>query len=97
VQYQRDKLFLNLQGYVVGDRARIPIDLRSEPDDYVRLNLLGRYDLTQDLSLQLEIRNLLNTNDQEASAGVVALGSVEIQDSQPSRFVIQATFRRRFR
>ena len=25
------------------------------------------------------------------------LGSVEIQDSQPSRFVIQATFRRRFR
>jgi len=73
VQYQRDKLFLNLQGYVVGDRARIPIDLRSEPDDYVRLNLLGRYDLTQDLSLQLEIRNLLNTNDQEASAGVVAL------------------------
>jgi|GEM_PF-5468027 len=26
-----------------------------------------------------------------------ALGSVEIQDSQPSRFVIQATFRRRFR
>ena len=27
----------------------------------------------------------------------VRLGSVEIQDSQPSRFVIQATFRRRFR
>ena len=27
----------------------------------------------------------------------VELGSVEIQDSQPSRFVIQATFRRRFR
>ena len=36
-------------------------------------------------------------SEEKIKAIAKALGSVEIQDSQPSRFVIQATFRRRFR
>ena len=44
-------------------------DPRQEPDDYLRLDLLGRYDFDRRFSLQLDVRNLLNSNDLEPAPG----------------------------
>ncbi|WP_245232772.1 TonB-dependent receptor [Thiorhodococcus minor] len=53
----------------VGDRACVANDTRDEAPEYGQLDLLIRHDLTKQVSLQLDIRNLLNGNLEEASAG----------------------------
>jgi iron complex outermembrane receptor protein len=69
LQYAWGKAFFNLQGTYVGDRARVAEDFRDEPDEYGQLDLLARYQLTKRLSVQLDVRNLLNANIEEASPG----------------------------
>jgi iron complex outermembrane receptor protein len=69
LQYTIGKAFFNLQGYYVGDRARIYEDTRENAPSYGRLGLLGRYQVSKELSLELDIRNLLNQQSYEASAG----------------------------
>lgn len=69
LQYAWGKAFFNLQGTYVGDRARVAEDFRDEPDEYAQLDLLARYQLTKRLSVQLDVRNLLNNNIEEAAPG----------------------------
>ncbi|NEV61628.1 TonB-dependent receptor plug domain-containing protein [Thiorhodococcus minor] len=69
LQVRRGRTFFNLQGMYVGDRARVAEDTRDEAPEYGQLDLLIRHDLTKQVSLQLDIRNLLNGNLEEASAG----------------------------
>ena len=61
--------FFNLQGRYVGDRARVAEDSRDEAPEYGQIDWLVRHDLTRQVSLQLDIRNLLNGNLEEASPG----------------------------
>jgi len=69
LQYRIGRTFFNLQGLYVGDRARVAEDRRDEAPEYGELDLLIRHDLTKQVSLQLDVRNLLNGNLKEASAG----------------------------
>lgn len=69
LQYRLGRTFFNLQGMYVGDRARVAEDTRDEAPEYGQLDLLMRHDLTKLVSVQLDIRNLLNGNLVEASAG----------------------------
>jgi iron complex outermembrane receptor protein len=69
LQYAIGKAFFNLQGFYVGDRARVAEDWREEPDEYGQLGLLSRYQFTKALSLELDVRNLLNQQSYEAGAG----------------------------
>jgi len=69
LQYRWGHTFFNLQGMYVGDRARVAEDTRNEAPEYGQLDLLIRHGLTKQLSVQLDIRNLLNGNMKEASAG----------------------------
>ncbi|MCF7985552.1 MAG: TonB-dependent receptor [Thiohalocapsa sp.] len=69
VRFTEGNAFLNLRAHYVGDRARVAEDPRDEPDDYVRLDLLGRYDFDRRFSVQLDVRNLLNSNDREPAPG----------------------------
>jgi hypothetical protein len=69
LQYAWGKAFFNLQGTDVGDRARVAEDPRDEPQEYGQIGLLAGYQLTKRLSLQLDVRNLLNNNIQEAAPG----------------------------
>ncbi|EGV28196.1 TonB-dependent receptor [Thiorhodococcus drewsii AZ1] len=69
LQYRWGRTVFNLQGMYVGDRARVAEDTRNEAPEYGQLDLLIRHDLTKQLSVQLDIRNLLNGNLKEASAG----------------------------
>ena len=69
LQYRMGQTFFNLQGCYVGDRARVAEDTREEAQEYGQLDLLIRHDLTKQVSLQLDVRNLLNGNLEEASAG----------------------------
>ena len=69
LRFRADKAFLNLRANYVGDRARVAEDPRQEPDDDLRLDLLGRYDFDRRFSLQLDVRNLLNSNDLEPAPG----------------------------
>jgi outer membrane receptor for ferrienterochelin and colicin len=69
LQYRLGRTFFNLQGLYVGDRARVAEDARDEAPEYGQLDLLIRRDLTKKVSVQIDIRNLLNGNLEEASAG----------------------------
>ncbi len=69
LQYTWRKVFLNLQGTYVGDRARVAEDPRDEPNEYGQLDLLARYQLAKRFSVQLDVRNLLNANLEEAAPG----------------------------
>lgn len=69
LQYRRDEWFFNLRGLFVGPRARVAEDLRDDPDPYARFDLLGRYTINRHVSVQLDVRNLLNSNDLEAAPG----------------------------
>jgi iron complex outermembrane receptor protein len=69
LQYTLGKAFFNLQGFYVGDRARVAEDWREEPDEYGQLGLLSRYQFTKALSLELDVRNLLNQQSYEAAPG----------------------------
>ena len=69
LQYRQGKTFFNLQGSLIGDRARVAEDAREEAPKYGQLDLLIRHHLTKQVSVQLDIRNLLNGNLEEASAG----------------------------
>ena len=53
----------------MGDRARVAEDFRDEPDEYGQVDLLARYQLTKRLSVQHDVRNLLNADIEEASPG----------------------------
>lgn len=44
-------------------------DVRAEAPEYGQLDLLVRHELTRRVSLQLDVRNLLNANLLEASPG----------------------------
>lgn len=69
LQSQWGRTFVNLQGLYVGDRARVAEDARAEAPEYGQLDLLVRHELTRRVSLQLDVRNLLNANLLEASPG----------------------------
>ncbi|EGV28142.1 TonB-dependent receptor [Thiorhodococcus drewsii AZ1] len=69
LQYQLGRTFFNLQGLYVGDRARVAEDSRDEAPEYGQLDLLVRQDLNKQISVQLDIRNLLNGHLYEASPG----------------------------
>lgn len=69
LQSQWGRTFVNLQGLYVGDRARVAEDARAEAPEYGQLDLLVRHELTPRVSLQLDVRNLLNANLLEASPG----------------------------
>ncbi|NCC28520.1 MAG: TonB-dependent receptor [Gammaproteobacteria bacterium] len=69
LQYTIGKAFFNLQGFYVGDRARVAEDWREEPDEYGQLGLLSRYQFTKALSLELDVRNLLNQQSYEPGPG----------------------------
>lgn len=69
LQYRLGRTFFNLQGMYVGDRTRVAEDTRNEAPEYGQLDLLIRHGLTKQVSVQLDIRNLLNGNLEEASAG----------------------------
>jgi outer membrane receptor for ferrienterochelin and colicin len=69
LQYRLGRTFFNLQGLYVGDRARVAEDPRPEAPEYGQLDLLVRHDVSRQVSLQLDVRNLLNANLKEASAG----------------------------
>jgi iron complex outermembrane receptor protein len=69
LQYRLGRNFFNLQGSYVGDRTRVAEDPRAEPQEYGQLDLLVRHQLDKRVALQLDIRNLLNGNLEEASPG----------------------------
>lgn len=69
LQYTWGRAFFNLLGMYVGDRARVLEDPRDEAEEYGQLDLLARYRFTETLSVQLDVRNLLNNANEEAVAG----------------------------
>jgi iron complex outermembrane receptor protein len=69
LQYRLGRTFFNLQGTYVGERARVAEDSRSEPPEYGQLDLLVRHDLAKRVSVQLDIRNLLDAQLEEAAPG----------------------------
>lgn len=69
LRFTHGNAFLNLRARYVGDRARVAEDPRAEPKDYLRLDLLGRYAFDRRFSVQLDVRNVLNSNDREPAPG----------------------------
>ncbi|WP_295396524.1 TonB-dependent receptor [uncultured Thiodictyon sp.] len=69
LQYTWGKAFFNLQGTYVGGRTRVAEDPRTRPANYLQVDLLTRYQFTKNLSLQLDVRNLLNSNMTEPAPG----------------------------
>jgi iron complex outermembrane receptor protein len=69
LRFRQGNAFLNLRAHYVGDRARVAEDPREAPQDYLRLDLLGRYEVERRFSVQLDVRNVLNSNDREPAPG----------------------------
>ena len=69
MRYRVGKAFFNLQGWYVGDRARVAEDPREEADEYGQLDFLARYQFTNPVSLEIDVRNLFNDNHYEATPG----------------------------
>lgn len=91
LRFEHGNAFFNLRAHYVGDRARVAEDPRDEPDDYLRLDLLGRYTFDRRFSVQLDVRNLLNSNDREPAPGTSLPQDIPL----PGRNVY-LTFRVRF-
>jgi outer membrane receptor for ferrienterochelin and colicin len=79
LQYDRpDGWFFSTKMTYVGNRDRIAEDTRSKADCYTFVDLLIRNELTRSLEATLEIRNIFDTEAEEAGMGTAFPGDIPL-------------------
>lgn len=77
---------LSLSGQVsyIANRSRVPGDSRKELDDYVLVNLMSKYQFSDNnMSIELNIVNLFNDDIREPSSANITAGQINIPNDLP--------------
>lgn len=78
-----DQFRLNSQLFYIGERERVPLDLRDKVSSYLNTNIALEYEINENSRLELLATNLFDDDIREPSSPATTLGQVNMVNDLP--------------